>query len=134
MQIVICAREVKLSERLRDYIERRVRFALERLARSIHRVRVQLRDLNGPRGGVDKSCQVRIVLASAATFVVEHRSTSAYAAVDAALEKAATSMVRRIERKQQRVRTRRATIRIDETPTLATPAKERQPTPDFGTT
>ena len=56
MQIEICGREVKLNERLRDYIERRVRFALERLARPIRKVHVQLRDLNGPKGGVDKSC------------------------------------------------------------------------------
>lgn len=105
MQIEICGRDIKVSERLRDYIERRVRFALERLARPIRRVRVQLRDLNGPRGGVDKSCQVRIALAPAATLVVEHRSATAYAAVDSALDKAAISIVRRIRKKQQRIRT-----------------------------
>ena len=63
MQIEICGREVKVGERLREYIEQRARFALERLARPIRKIRVQLRDLNGPRGGVDKSCQVRIALA-----------------------------------------------------------------------
>lgn len=106
MQIEMCGREVKLSERLRDHIERRVRFALERLARPIRKVHVQLRDLNGPRGGLDKSCQVRVALAPAATIVVEHRSASAYAAVDSALDRAAISMVRRIQRKQERIRKR----------------------------
>lgn len=111
MQIEICGRDVKLSERLRDHIERRVRFALERFARPIRTVRVQLRDLNGPRGGLDKSCQVRVALAPAATLVVEHRSTNAYAAVDSALDKAAMSIVRRIQRKQERIRNRRGRMR-----------------------
>jgi len=115
MQIEIWGREVKVSERLREYIERRVRFALERLAMPIRKVHVQLRDLNGPRGGVDKSCQVRIALAPAATLVVEHRSSSAYAAIDSALKKAAMSIVRRIQRKQERIRTRTATSRIEQT-------------------
>jgi ribosomal subunit interface protein len=108
MQIEICGREVKLNERLRDYIERRVRFALERLARPIRKVHVQLRDLNGPKGGVDKSCQVRVAVAPAATLVVEHRSASAYAAVDSALDKAAISVVRRIQRNQESIHKRRA--------------------------
>jgi len=114
MQIEICGREVKVGERLREYIEQRARFALERLARPIRKIRVQLRDLNGPRGGVDKSCQVRIALAPATTLVVEHRSASAYAAIDSALDKAAISVVRRIERKQERIRTRRPTRRIEQ--------------------
>lgn len=117
MQVEISGREVKVSARLRDYIQRRVRFALERLARAIRRVHVQLRDLNGPRGGVDKSCQVRIALATAATLVVEHRSASAYAAIDSAMDKAAMSIVRRIERKQERIRTHTTTRGIEQTNT-----------------
>ena len=107
MQIDICGRQVKISERLRDYIQRRVRFALERLAHPIRKVRVQLRDLNGPRGVVDKSCQVTVAVAPAATLVVEQRSASGYAAVDSALDKTAMAMVRRIQRKQERIRNRR---------------------------
>lgn len=47
MQVEISGRKIKISERVRDYIERRVHFALERLARPIRNVHVQLRDLNG---------------------------------------------------------------------------------------
>lgn len=124
MQIEICGREVKVGERLREYIERRARFALERLARPIRKIRVQLRDLNGPRGGVDKSCQVRIALAPATTLVVEERSTSAYAAIDSALDKAARSVVRRIERKQERIRTGKPTKRIEQVQTTGFPGKK----------
>ena len=96
MQVEMSGRKIKISERVRDYIERRVHFALERLARPIRKVHVQLRDLNGPRGGVDKSCQIRIALAPATTLVVEHRSTNPYAAIDSAIGKAAMSIVCRI--------------------------------------
>lgn len=69
MQIEICGREIKVSERLHDHIERRVHFALERFAERIRKVRVQVRDFNGPRGGVDKNCQLVISLVPASTVV-----------------------------------------------------------------
>lgn len=102
MQIQICSREIHISQRLRDHIERRIHFALERFAERIRKIRVQLRDLNGPRGGVDKSCQLTIALAPAATLVIEDRSANAYAAIDSVLDKAANSIVRRLKRKDRR--------------------------------
>jgi len=59
----------------------------------VRKVHVQLRDLNGPRDGVDKSWQLRIALAAAATLVVEYRSSSAFAAIDSALNES-----RRVDR------------------------------------
>jgi ribosomal subunit interface protein len=106
MQVKISGREIRINERVRNYIERRIHFALERLAWAIRKVHVQLRDLNGPRGGIDKSCQVRIALAPATMLVVEQRSASAYAAIDSAMDKAAVAIVRRVEKKQERIRTR----------------------------
>lgn len=101
MQIQICSREVRVSQRLQAYIERRIRFALDRLAQRIRKIRVQLRDINGPRGGVDKSCRLTITLAPEATLVIENRSANAYAAVDSVVEKAANSIVRRLKRKEK---------------------------------
>jgi putative sigma-54 modulation protein len=106
MQIQICSREVNISQGLQAYIERRIHFALERFAQRIRKIRVQLRDLNGPRGGEDKSCQLTIALAPAATLVIEGRSASAHAAIDSVVEKAANSIVRRIKRKERSRRTR----------------------------
>lgn len=107
MQIEICGREIKVSERLHDHIERRVHFALERFAERIRKVRVQVRDLNGPRGGVDKSCQLVISLVPASTVVLETRGSNIYAAIDCLAGRAATSIVRRIKRAHGRGRSGR---------------------------
>lgn len=42
---------------LRELAVRRVRFVMRRLAWLVPRAKVQLTDVNGPRGGVDKRCQ-----------------------------------------------------------------------------
>ena len=43
---------------LPDHIERRLRFALARFSDRIERVVVFLKDLNGPKGGIDKVCRI----------------------------------------------------------------------------
>ncbi len=102
MQIEICGRGPNISDRLRKHIERRVHFALQRFEQHIRTLRVRCRDLNGPRGGIDKSCQLTISLSPAATMVMENRSGSAYAAVNRVVDKAAISIARRIKRSDER--------------------------------
>lgn len=45
---------------MRESVERRVRFALRRLKALVPRADVQLADVNGPRGGLDKRCQIEL--------------------------------------------------------------------------
>jgi putative sigma-54 modulation protein len=105
MQIHISGREVKPSNRLREHIQRRLNFALQRFAPHIRKLHVQVRDLNGPRGGVDKSCQLNIFFISGANRVLEERAPSAYQAINSLVDKAATSIARRLQRKHDHRRT-----------------------------
>ncbi|MGE5054129.1 MAG: HPF/RaiA family ribosome-associated protein [Acidobacteriota bacterium] len=98
MQIHITGREVKPSNRLREHIQRRLNFPLQRFAPHIRKLHVQVRDLNGPRGGVDKSCQVKVFLMSGSTRVLEERAPSAYLAINSVVDKAATSIARRLQK------------------------------------
>lgn len=43
-------------------VKRRISFALDRHASSLRRVIVNLRDENGPRGGVDQHCTLHVTL------------------------------------------------------------------------
>ena len=104
MQIQISGREIKPSNRLREHIRRRLNFALQRFAPHIRKLHVQVRDLNGPRGGVDKSCQLKIFFISGATRVLEQRASNAYLAMDSLVDKAATSIARRLQRKHDQRR------------------------------
>ncbi len=58
MELQLVAQEFSLSPSLREHLERRVRFAFARARSKAVRIVVRLRDLNGPRGGRDKVCQV----------------------------------------------------------------------------
>jgi putative sigma-54 modulation protein len=67
MQIRVRADRVAGSTGLTKDAEERLRRAIGRLARRVTRVGVRLFDLNGPRGGVDKACEVTVSLARAGT-------------------------------------------------------------------
>lgn len=98
MLFEIRGRSIRVTEALRGHIQRRLRFALERFTMQIRRVRVSVSDLNGPRGGIDKRCQLAISLVPAATIVMEGRDSNIYAAVDRVADKAGRSIGRRLKR------------------------------------
>ena len=59
MQIIFESRDADGAQ-LRDLSVERVRFALRRLTTFVPHAKVQFSDVNGPRGGVDKRCQVEL--------------------------------------------------------------------------
>ena len=58
MEIAIRAHHVGWNEELRQQIERSIEFAVDRHRSRIDRISVYVSDLNGPRGGGDKVCQM----------------------------------------------------------------------------
>ena len=66
MQVIFSSRDGDAND-LRDLAVHRVRFVMRRLTRLVPRATVQLTDVNGPRGGVDKRCQVELTTDSAGT-------------------------------------------------------------------
>ena len=93
-----------LNVELISHIERRTEFALARLSLYVQQVKVGLLDVNGPRGGVDKCCQVQLLLADEAPLVVAETSDDEYAAVNRAFSVVSHLAARRIERRHQRRR------------------------------
>lgn len=60
MKVRLTAQGVELSAELKDYVKRRVHFSLGRFAGRIGSLSVRLTDINGPRGGLDKCCDIRV--------------------------------------------------------------------------
>ncbi len=56
MEIHVRSKGLPSEEVPREAIERRIRFAVNRFEPRLAEVSVQLLDINGPRGGVDKVC------------------------------------------------------------------------------
>lgn len=89
---------------LRDRAERRFLFALSRFGDRLRAVRVRLRDINGPRGGVDKRCTVEVRGTGFSTLFVEVLDTDPLAALDRAAGLARRVVVRAIDRARTPVR------------------------------
>ena len=86
----------------RAYIRRRLGEKLGRYASSIERVTVRVRDINGPRGGVDLQCRIKVVLSGLPSVVVEHQE----ALLQPALTRALGAAERAVRKTLQRRRTR----------------------------
>ena len=82
---------------------------LGKFAASIERVSVRVTDVNGPRGGVDQRCRVKVVLIGLPSVVVERRHTDMGPAVDAALRAAEESVRSVVGRRRMKPLHRRAT-------------------------
>src|SRR6478752_7551077 len=59
MRIEIHAGKFSLTESLRKHIERRIQFTLSWAQQGLQKVVLRLDDINGPKGGADKSCRVQ---------------------------------------------------------------------------
>jgi putative sigma-54 modulation protein len=51
-------RGIEFTDELRNAVERIVVFALDRYEAQMDKISVYMADLNGPKGGVDKLCQI----------------------------------------------------------------------------
>lgn len=105
MKIDVRFRGLEGSDALRRYVVRRVGFALDRFSNLVQEVVIRLSDVNGPRGGADKRCQVTVHgRAMGAAIAIEAEGADAYAVTDEAIMRAARTAVRR------RVRVRRTRV------------------------
>lgn len=101
MHIVIQARGFDLTAGLREHIERRLRFALDWAEHHVSAIDVGLSDLNGPRGGEDKCCRVKVARPGAVDVVIEDVETDLYVAIDRAVDRAGRTLARRVARQRE---------------------------------
>lgn len=93
---------LSLDVRDRVFIRRRLGEKLGRYARSVERVSVRLRDINGPRGGVDVRIRIKVVLSGQPSVVVERQDAALRPALTAALAGAERAVRRTLQRRRQR--------------------------------
>jgi len=98
MQIDIQARDFSLTKALRRHVERRLGFALSTRYDRIKRILVRLSDINGPRGGNDKCCQLHVVMPGQADVIIEDTQANLYVAIDRAADRASRAVTRKLAR------------------------------------
>jgi hypothetical protein len=94
------------AAQLRDLTIDRLQFSMRRLTWLVPRARVMLSDVNGPRGGVDKRCQLEIKTLNAGTLVVTSVARDWRSALDTSLARASQALIRIWRREQRRDRPR----------------------------
>ncbi len=102
MQIEIQARNFPLTQAMRSHVERRLGFALSTRHEHIQRILVRLSDINGPRGGHDKCCQIQVVLPQLADVIVEDTESNLYSAIDRAADRASRTVARKLARQRDK--------------------------------
>jgi ribosome-associated translation inhibitor RaiA len=108
MNISITGHEDVRKHRFRDSVTNRLRRMLSLFSRRIARVDVAITDENGPRGGVDKHCRIRVCMPGVAPFVATATDANSWAAVNRAATRARRKVMTQLKRRRsQRERLRR---------------------------
>jgi hypothetical protein len=102
MQLDMRGINFQLDETLKNHIERRLHFAMERFAARIQKVTVRMTDINGPRGGIDKHCRIAIDLVPRGTVMLEDRGENPFILVTDMAKRAGRSVRRELERRRRR--------------------------------
>ncbi|KYF61822.1 hypothetical protein BE11_17080 [Sorangium cellulosum] len=83
---------------VRDYARARLGIRLGKFATEIQRVSVRLEDVNGPRGGVDTACRIKVVLNGLESVIAQEVAVGIREAIDRAshvVERAVGRAIRR---------------------------------------
>ena len=73
---------------------------LGKFASAIERVSVRIFDANGPKGGVDQVCRIKVVLSALPSVLVERRNAALSTAIDEAIRTAALTVRARVGRRR----------------------------------
>lgn len=101
MRVDIKTSGLDLTEGLREHTERRLGFALDRAHHDVDTITVRLSDINGPRGGADKRCQIQIPLPRHNGVVIEETDADLYVAIDRAASRAGNTLARQLARRHR---------------------------------
>lgn len=101
MRIQTKARGLTLDDALRSRVERRVSYALGSLEYAVRRVEVLLADDNGPRGGNDQRCRIRVTLDGLPALQVTDVQADLGVAIDRAAGRAGRTLARLLGRQRR---------------------------------
>jgi len=101
MKTTIRFRNIEASDELRVAVERLAYLHLSRFGGEVRNVRIGVSDVNGPRGGVDKRCQVAVSGDRLGQVSVQQMHGDVAIAIELALDRAARAVGRSLERQRE---------------------------------
>jgi ribosomal subunit interface protein len=88
MNINLQARDFHLTNSLESQIRQKMKILLDRFDDKIRATRVVLSDINGPKGGKDKRCTIKIEVHNAKTIVVDEVADNMYESISRCSQRA----------------------------------------------
>ena len=110
MEVEVRIQDMDLTDAIRRYAARRIRFALGRFAPRVGRVVVRISDINSVRGGVDQCCHISAELLPRGKVVLDQVDADLFTAIDRASERIGQTFRRELQRTRD-ARTRRESVR-----------------------
>jgi ribosomal subunit interface protein len=98
MDVHVRGLHLPIPDPLTDHARHRLQLAVGRFEPRIRSVEVRLSDVNGPRGGVDKACQIEITLRHGGRVHAHAVDERVSDAIDRAAHRAARQLARRADR------------------------------------
>jgi len=92
-----------LDPSIKDHLDRRLSFALARFGERVSNADVYLSDINGPKGGIDKSCQIVVRLRGVGEVIAEVTDADWPVTVDRAAHRIGHNVARQLSRKRDSV-------------------------------
>lgn len=97
MRIDFRAVNLELAADFRDFVEEHVQTALGRLDQHVRSVLVQIRDVNGPKGGNDIHCHIELTMPYGSPLLVEESNSTPANALNKALHRLKPALLRRVD-------------------------------------
>ena len=106
MDINVSAHGIRIDAGTEGFVRRQVRAALQRFEDQVVSVDAFLKDINGPKGGIDKQVLVRVRLRNRQVIATEIARSRLRAAVVVSVRKAKRAVRRSLKKTLQRQRVR----------------------------
>ncbi len=101
MRVNVTVRDLHSDQSMIDAVERRIRIALGRFTNHIRQADVTLADVNGPRGGTDQLCRLRVSMRNAPAVVIETSGIDPLVAVGDAGDRAARRVSETVNKRRE---------------------------------
>ena len=102
---------VELDAADKAQLRRKLGRKLGKFSPGIERASVRIEDVNGPRGGIDKRCRIKVVLSGLPSVVVEERRRALWDAIDVALARVERTVRQAVKTRRMKPRRSRARLR-----------------------
>ena len=100
MKLELRVRHLAAEPRFREFCERHLLYSLGRFEAQLRRVQLWMEDLNGPRGGRDLRCVLRVGLRHGGAVTVESTESRPELAVGEVFDRARSALVRTLQRRR----------------------------------